>query len=98
MTLMPDLARRFVVAKYSVVRKLGAFHLMPSCTEGSTSRINFRRASISDLCACTSEVMNASTAEVESAEVACAALGLEVGTVSFPAAARIQVFSVKATT
>jgi hypothetical protein len=45
-----------------------------------------------------SEVMNASTAEVESAEVACAALGLEVGTVSFPAAARIQVFSVKATT
>ncbi|MBK6520235.1 MAG: transposase [Polyangiaceae bacterium] len=38
MTPIPALARRLVVAKYSEVRKLGAFHLMPSAINGSTWR------------------------------------------------------------
>ncbi len=40
---MPTLERRFVVAKNSVVRKLGEFHLISSVTVGLRARISLRR-------------------------------------------------------
>ncbi len=67
MTPMPAFSRRFMVAKYSVVRKLGAFHLIPSAMDRSTPRIALRMAWISALNGCCRLFMNASTASVVSA-------------------------------
>jgi hypothetical protein len=55
-----------VVAKYSVVRKLGAFHLMPSAIELSAARIARRSVSISALKGCCNAAMNSSTAPLVS--------------------------------
>ena len=77
------LPRRCVVAKYSVVRKLGAFHLMPSAMAGSAPRRISRRSPISALNGWSSAAMKASTAADESGEGASAPpLGFAVATIA----------------
>src|SRR5690606_26991870 len=67
----PCRPRRLKVAKYSWVRKLGAFHLMPSWIEGSTARIAWRSCCNCAASAGGCAAMNASTAALLSAPVVC---------------------------
>src|SRR5262249_47790776 len=60
-TCTQSLARSWKVANHSDVRKLGAFHLMPSAMPGSAPRMVCRRARTSCLNGCSSATRNAST-------------------------------------